>query len=316
VMGDALNSPYGDEFTIGASLRLGTRGVVRADIVHREYGDFYVSETVPDRWVQIPNSTSYLDESHYVNHDSGLKREYNGLQTRFDYRLGDRWNFGASYTYSKTEGNLDGENVSRGPTPTGFLDYQEYFDPEWSSPMGYLASDIRHKFRGWFVWDAISTSRNNLSLSLLQSFWSGAPHSATGAVATVGIVGDPADLGYAGNPGDQTYFFSDRGAFRFDNIYRTDIALNYSFFISLGGGQLELFLQPEVQNVFNQQGQIDGNSTEYTAINDGSLEAFDPWTETPIEGTHWRRDDEWGQAEDDADYQDPRTFRISVGVRF
>jgi outer membrane receptor protein involved in Fe transport len=316
VMDETLNSPYGDEYTIGASLRLGTRGVLRADLVHREYGSFYVSETIPNRWVGVPNSDSYLDQSHYVNHDDGLERKYDALQTRFDYRLGARWNFGASYTYSKTEGNLDGENVSRGPTPSGFLDYTEYWDPEWSAPIGNLASDVRHKFRGWAVWDAISTSRHNLSLSVLQSFWSGSPHSATGNVATVGIVGDPADLGYAGNPGDQLYYFSDRGEFRFDNIYRTDLALNYSFFIPVGGAQLEMFIQPEVQNVFNESGQVSGNSTEYTAINDASLETFNPWTETPVEGVHWRRADNWGEAEDDTDYQLPRTFRVSVGIRF
>ncbi|MBD3852308.1 MAG: TonB-dependent receptor [Acidobacteria bacterium] len=316
VMGGALNSPYGDEFTIGASLRLGTRGVVRADLVHRQYGDFYVSEIVPDRWVQVPTTTTFLDEAHYVNYDSGLSREYNAVQSRFDYRLGDRWNFGASYTYSKTEGNLDGEVVSAGPVATGFLEYQEYREPEWNAPVGYLASDIRHKFRGWVVWDVISSTHNNLSLSLLQNFWSGSPHSAAAAIDTVGYVGDPADLGYAGNPGTQTYFFSDRGAFRFDNVSRTDLALNYSFFINIGGGQLELFLQPEVQNVFNEQAVVTGNSTELTSRNDSSLEAFDPWTETPVEGTHWRKGDDWGQAEDDGDYQLPRTYRVSVGIRF
>jgi len=315
-MGDALNSPYGDEFTIGASLRLGTRGVVRADLVHRRYGSFYVSEIVPNRWVANPSTGELYDEAHYVNYDDGLKREYNALQTRFDYRLGSRWNFGATYTYSKTEGNLDGEVVSRGPAPTGFLEYEEYWDPEWSSPMGSLASDQTHKFRGWVVWDAISTSRHNLSLSLLQSFWSGSPHSAFGNVATTGIVGDPADLGYVGQPGFQTYYFSDRGAFTFDDTTRTDLAINYSFFIPIGGSQVEFFVQPEVQNVFNEQAVITGNSTEYTAINDPSLEAFDPWTDTPVEGVHWRRHDEWGQAEDDGDYQLPRTFRVSVGIRF
>jgi outer membrane receptor protein involved in Fe transport len=316
VMSDTLNSPYGDEFTIGASLRLGNRGVVRADLVHRRYGSFYVSEIVPNRWVENPETGELFDQAEYVNYDNGLERKYNGLQTRFEYRLGERWNFGASYTYSKTEGNLDGEVVSRGPAPTAFLEYQEYWDPAWSAPIGYLATDIRHKFRGWAVWDAISTNRHNLSLSLLQSFWSGSPHSATGNVATVGIVGDPADLGYVGNPGYQTYYFSDRGAFRFDNVTRTDLALNYSFFVNIGGGQLEFFVQPEVQNVFNEHAVIDGNSVEYTAINDPDLEPFNPWTETPIEGVNWRKDDEWGQPEDEDDYQLPRTFRVSVGIRF
>jgi outer membrane receptor protein involved in Fe transport len=316
VMSGALNSPYGDEYTIGASLRLGTRGVVRADIVHREYGDFYVSEIVPNRWVENPTTGELYDQAQYVNYDSGVKREYNGLQTRFDYRIGSRWNFGATYTYSKTEGNLDGEVVSRGPTPSSFLQYQEYKDPAWNAPMGYLASDLTHKFRGWVVWDAISNSRHNLSLSMLQNFWSGVPHSEAANISTVGYVGPPADLGYVNNPGNQTYFFSGRGAYRLDNIYRTDLAINYSFFVPIGGSQLEFFIQPEVQNVFNQQGLVDANSTELTALNDPNLETFNPFTETPVEGVHWRRGDDWGQAEDDTDYQLPRTFRVSIGIRF
>jgi len=71
-----------------------------------------------------------------------------------------------------------------------------------------------------------------------------------------------------------------------------------------------------VQNVFNQQAVVTGNSTELTALNSSSLETFNPFTETPVEGVHWRKGDDWGQAEDDTDYQLPRTFRVSVGIRF
>ena len=315
-MSDTLNSPYGDEFTVGASLRLGTRGVVRADLVHREYGDFYASEIVPNRSVQIPNTNTFIDQALYVNYDAGLTRKYNALQSRFDYRLGSRWNFGATYTYSKTEGNLNGENTSSGPIASQILEYQEYADPVWSAPEGYLGTDSRHKFRGWVVWDAISTTHNNLSVSLLQNFWSGTPYSAVGSVSTVGIVGDPADFGYAGNPGFQTYFFSDRGAFRFDNVSRTDIALNYSFFINIGGGQLEVFLQPEVLNVFNQQAVLGGETKVFDATNSSSMEAFNPFTETPVEGVHWRKGDEFGEAQGTGDYQNPREIRFSVGIRF
>jgi hypothetical protein len=166
------------------------------------------------------------------------------------------------------------------------------------------------------VWDAISTSHHNLSLSLLQSYWSGSPHSEAGSVATAPYVGSPADLGYISSPDPQTYFFSGRGAYTFDAISRTDLALNYSFFINIGGGQLEMFLQPEVQNVFNQNAVVSGNSTELTNWNDPSLEAFNPFTDTPVEGTHWRRGDEWGQPQDENDYQLPRTYRVSVGLRF
>jgi hypothetical protein len=310
----SLRSPYGDEFTLGASWRLGSRGVLRADIVHREFGDFYASEIVPDRYV-IDDMAGPIDVAHYVNNDTDLKREYNALMTRFDYRLGSRWSFGASYTYSKSEGNWDGETGGSGPVPSGIMEYQEYKENSWYAPEGYLGVDQRHKFRGYVVWDMISSTHHNLSLSLLQNFWSGEAYSAAGDVNSVPFVGDPADLGYVGNPDIQTYFFSDRGEFRWDDISRTDLALNYSFFINLGGGQLELFLQPEVLNVFNEQGQDGGNTHVLDATNSG-LATFNPFTETPVEGVHWDKGPSFGEPEDSGDYQAPRTFRFSVGLRF
>ena len=127
-------------------------------------------------------------------------------------------------------------------------------------PMGLLSTDQTHKFNAYVSWDAIASSRHNLNISLLQSFLSGTPYSATQTFSTVPYVGDPADLGYLGtNLAAQTYYFSDRGAFRTDNVTRTDIAINYSFFVNIGGGQLEIFLQPEVTNLFNENGVIDGN---------------------------------------------------------
>ncbi|MFV2071993.1 MAG: carboxypeptidase regulatory-like domain-containing protein [Thermoanaerobaculales bacterium] len=310
-----LSSPYGDEFTLGASYRLGTRGVLRADLVRREYGSFYASEIVPNRSVQIPNTESYIDQALYVNYDAGLTRKYSALQTRFDYRIGSRWSFGATYTYSKAEGNFNGETGGSGPVPSGILEYQEYKESSWNTPNGWLSIDQRHKFRGWVVWDVIASTHHNLSVSLLQSFWSGSPYSATGDVDTVPVVGDPDSFGYAGNPGYQTYFFSKRGEFRWDDVTSTDLAINYSFFINIGGGQLEIFLQPEVLNVFNESAVIDGNTSVDDATNSG-MATFDPFSETPVEGTNWAKGDEFGNPEGPNDYQRPRTFRFSVGIRF
>jgi hypothetical protein len=43
---------------------------------------------------------------------------------------------------------------------------------------------------------------------------------------------------------------------------------------------------------------------------------FNPFTETPVEGTDWRRNSNFGQAANNLDFQTPRTFRFSVGFRF
>jgi len=203
-----------------------------------------------------------------------------------------------------------------GPVPGGIFEYREYKEASWYMPNGLLSLDQTHKFRAWVVWDAIATNHHNLSLSLLQSFLSGTPYGANALVDTVPYVGDPADLGYVGSVKPQRYYFTDRGAFRTESVTRTDIALNYSFFINIGGGQLELFLQPEVINVFNEHAIVDPNTIALAARNDGSLETFNPFNETPVEGTHWRKSDAWGTAESEGAYQQPRTFRLSLGLRF
>jgi hypothetical protein len=267
--------------------------------------------------VEVPNSGgAVVDDEVYINDDSIYSRKYDAIMARFDYRIGSRWNLGANYTWSEAQGNFAGETFDSGPVPGGFFQYTEYKEASWNVPNGLLAIDQTHKFRAWLVWDVIASSRNNLSLSVLQNFFSGTPYSAFGKVDVVEFVGDPADLGYVGWPAAPNYYFSDRGAFRTENVTRTDLAINYSFFINLGGGQLELFLQPEVTNVFNEQAVVAPNNTTLTARNDGSLEVFNPFTETPVEGTHWRKGDSWGEAQSEGAYQLPRTFRISFGLRF
>ena len=316
-VGENLRAPYGDEFTVGASFRLGNRGVVRADYVHRQYGSFYASEITPGNPVEVPNSGgAVVDDEVYINDDSVYERKYDAIMARFDYRIGSRLSLGANYTWSEATGNFAGETYDSGPVPGGFFQYQEYREQSWNVPVGLLEIDQTHKFRAWVVWDAIATNHHNLSLSLLQSFFSGTPYSAFGKVDVVEYVGDPADLGYYGWPAAPNYYFSDRGAFRTENVSTTDIALNYSFFINIGGGQLEFFLQPEVTNVFNEQAVINPNTTVYTARNDASLEPFDPFTETPQRGVHWDYGPSFGEAQAEEDYQDARIFRLSVGLRF
>ena len=150
-------------------------------------------------------------------------------------------------------------------------------------------------------------------LSWLENYWSGTPYSADQLVSVSPYVENP---GYLNPPSTNTYYFSGRGAFTTDEIHRSDLSINYSFFANLFGTDLEVFIQPEVLNVFDEEAAVSVDDTVYSAYNDSNLESFDPFTETPVEGVHWRKGEDFGQAVTEDDYQTPRTFRVSLGIRF
>lgn len=44
--------------------------------------------------------------------------------------------------------------------------------------------------------------------------------------------------------------------------------------------------------------------------------AFNPFTETPVEGVHWRKGPEFGKPDGVRAYQIPRTYSFGAGFRF
>ena len=46
------------------------------------------------------------------------------------------------------------------------------------------------------------------------------------------------------------------------------------------------------------------------------LQRFNPFTEAPVEGTHFLKGPNFGKAARESDFQTPRTYRVSVGLRF
>jgi len=194
----------------------------------------------------------------------------------------------------------------------------EYKDPAWVAPRGDLVQDQRHKLNAWAIWEAISTRRHNLSVSVMESFTSGTPYGAAAIIdnglglATVG------DIGYITPPTNFLYYFTNRDAYRTDDITRTDLSVNYSFFIPAGNGSVELYIQPEVLNLFNESGAINVDKTVYSSWSapPGMLQIFNPLTDTPVEGVNWVKSPTFGQPIREEPLQQPRTIRFSVGVRF
>ena len=67
-----------------------------------------------------------------------------------------------------------------------------------------------------------------------------------------------------------------------------------------------------------------GGGTDLAKINKGvltnattpTLQPFNPFTETPVEGVNWAKRPNFGTQVDQFSWTSPRTFRFSLGVRF
>ncbi len=314
----SLISPSVDEMTVGAGFQLGPTGFFRADYIHRKWNDFFV--TVANREIGTITAPTGTFQLKLTENTDALTREYDALQFQLAYRIFQRLNLGANYTWSETVGNQVGQTGGSGPiadeTSAPFA-YPELKQFAQFNPTGFLPQDQTHKVRAWLSWDQ-PTPIGNFNFSVLQRFDSGTPYSAVGTINVRPYV-DPAILAeYRQVPSGINYYFSERGEFRWDDVMATDLALNYQLPIQ----RLGLFVAADLINAFNTDAVTGGNTAVLTASQDASLKPFNPFTETPVEGVHWRRGSNFGKATNPTTpgaaghYALPRTFRVSLGLRF
>ena len=302
------------EYSAGAGIAPGASGFLRADFLYREYRDPYSSRIDLSTGQSQPVFGSVHDMALVGNSDRfGLR--YTAVQTQFSWRLATSLQAAGSYTWSRLTGNFRGEGPAASALPIQVEQYPEYREESWSFPTGYLsgrgqpepAADQRHRARIWLVYH-LPAQWGALDAAVLESYDSGVPYEAVGLI-------DPRYVenpGYAEPPRQVNYFFTKPGSFRTDDITRTDLAVTCTIRLFRSA---ELFVRPEVLNLFNEKGVVAVNSTVLTAQNSG-LQKFNPFTEKPVRGVHYDLDPTFGKPTNSADYQLPRTFRVSAGVRF
>ncbi|HKC11348.1 MAG TPA: hypothetical protein VKI41_04755, partial [Vicinamibacteria bacterium] len=324
-----LKSPNSRDITLGLTRRLGTRGSVRVDGVYRKFHDFYVT--------QIDQSTGRVSDQFGKQFDLGivgntdaLERTYKGLNFQVSYRATGRLGLGGNYTLSHLTGNYEGETGPSGPVTSGLLSYPQYFDRTWNSPLGDLNGDVRHRARAWATWDVpVPAALGSLNLGLLQYYSSGTPYGAVATIDTRRYVQNP---GFLTPPSQESYYFTARDAFHMDDLWRTDLAMNYAH--KLGYKKAELFFRGTVVNIANRQGLTNfyggvngildagcgtGGCIDTTVLvnrTSASLAPFNPFTDTPVEGVNWRKAASFGKPTSRYAYQTPRTYEFSVGLRF
>ncbi|HEU4521469.1 MAG TPA: TonB-dependent receptor [Thermoanaerobaculia bacterium] len=333
----SIASPSMDEITIGYGTSFAGSAYVRGDYIMRNWKNFYQNLLTLDTG---RTADGRGDRSLMRNTDE-LEREYRGLHVQAGWRP-SRYNVGGSYTYATLRGNDASEASATATSPNTTLQgwYPEYLGYERRMPVGSLDGDIRHRLKAWGGVNFGIGAAGRVNVSVLHTYVSGAAFGALGTIDASGITtpfeGRPVNPGYAvtsaGIPsrlGDQhDFWFTDRDAFRTEAFNSTDVALNYR----LPLWQMEFFAQADLLNVFNDAAVISPSVTIQTRRSAGAssgLSAFNPFTASTIEcpqgaeaaecaalGAHWQKGPQFGQPTGPSSYQDPRTYRFSVGLRF
>jgi hypothetical protein len=336
---NGLASPNVLAYAFGASRQIGNRAVVRADYSFRDYKDFY-SQRIDRSTGTVLDSFGNLADLSIVENTNDLKRRYSGVTISANYRFSARTNIGGNYTLSRLWGNFDGENVASGPLTSNDFQYPEYRQASWYTPDGDLGADQRHRSTMFLNYGVPKIE--GLILSVLEDLASGLPYGAVGTVdarSFVAVSNPAAAAAYATPQGDssETYYFTARDAFRTAASRRTDFAANYSRGVGAGSRKATFFVQAQLLNVFNQQelcgcggtvfqnggnGQLNviqgasAGESVLTSLNTASLQTFNPLTTTPVQGTNWNYNANFGTPKNRFAFTSPRAFRLTFGVRF
>jgi hypothetical protein len=300
------------EVTAGLARQLGSKGTARVDFVYRKFGDIYGNFLDMTTGV-VADSTGRQYNLTVVNNTDTVERDYKGLSAQLSYQIRRDLQLSASWMLSYSRGSVEGENATDVVVRAIADTYPEYREADWNYPIGYLNGDQRHKVRVWGTYDLPAPAAlGRIAVGFMQRYDSGLGYDLNMNIDSRPYVTNP---GYITPPSTVTYYVSERGEFRFNGVWRTDLSLSWNLGVPKLG-KTQVFMRAVVNNVFNNQ-TIDGfNTTILGRTNDPTLAAFNPFTETPVEDVHWKKGPAFGQPTSPSSYQSPRDFNISVGVRF
>jgi hypothetical protein len=155
-----------------------------------------------------------------------------------------------------------------------------------------------------------------VTMGALFSVDSGTPYGAAGLIDPSSYV---TGTSYITPVTSAAYYFTARDAFHTPTSSRTDLAMTYEYRFG-GARRVALFAKGEVMNLFDQSKLVNGfllDQSVLTASNAPTqFQRFNPFLDTPVEGTNWGYGPKFGQAVSRFAYQPPRAIRFALGVRF
>ena len=308
--GDGLSSAVSREFTASIGRKLGDAGSAKAAFVRRK-----LTGIVED-FINLSTGSSSVERdgveygpfvnSVYRNTEEAI-RNYQALVFQGNYRFTPKWSVSGHWTVQlKNEGNFEGEAANQPAITSSIGDYPEILVAERHFPTGRLASFQRNKVRLWTIYSLGLGWLGTADASMMYRFDSPLHYSlVTAGDDEITAIQEDLAAGYANLPANQTVYFGERGSEEFASSHLFDVAVNYAIPVFRS---LRPWLKFEMLNVFNNDTLVSWNTDV----------AQDPDSPTDRLGLHtgYTRGPSFGQAEQNDDYPIPRTFRVSLGLRF
>jgi hypothetical protein len=312
-----LRTPVTREFTVSAGGQFTNQAYAAVTYINRKVRNFIDRFTTFDQGqtdvVVDGNDFGFFDNSQFRNSELPSRR-YQAIAFQSRYAMGGRFFADLSYTYMfQFEGNYEGEGVNQPASTPDLGSFPEILVPARNNPIGNLNGFQRHKLRLLTNYN-LPTAFGNFGFGLVYRFDSGTPYSFVANGQPLSDIQAARDPGYALPPSSQSIYFGARGSQTFPSRSAFDIALNYDIPIYK---IISPWVKATVTNVFN---------THYrTGFNTGVIPCSAPdqpgcGGAAPVDAdglpTTFVPSSSFGTARSNADFQTPRRFILSAGLRF
>lgn len=319
-----LNVPYADDLNLSVRKALpNNSGAVTLTYTDREFNDLIddfiggVCTLHSLDFGECPNgdTTTIFDPAGGVlatvdtvvfANNPDARRQYEAITATFNYRPSSRWGIGGNWTTSETSGNYQGEDRNQPASGSILGDFVTSRPEANAAPDGLLNEDIEHRVAAWGTY-ALDAGYGDVVLGGVFRFQSGNRWSKTAAVP---FSDDPLFLTETG--GTYTHFFDGRGEEQFDDWWRFDLSARYEFPLFQ---QLAAWVKVDALNVLDNDDLI-GFRTTASAVDQNGTLVWQPAGTCGLNDTPSSTCSSFGRIRNENDYQLPRTFLATIGLRF
>lgn len=303
-------SALAEEWTFSVAGMLGSNAHGKITWMTREWSSFLENFTLVENGTTeiIYEGRSFGIFDNIVNGNTDdLTREYEAILAQGRWSPFDWWTIDANWTHElRNHGNAEGEAVNQPGVSSIFGDYPEIYAYERSLPSGRLSGYQENRVRLFNTFNVGLGSFGRLDLGVIYSYDS--PLTFSYSVAGVPLTDvqkarTPAE--YRRPPTSQTIFFGERGRGEFESVNTFDLSLMYSLPVF---GIVEPWIKFTAFNATNEDALVTFDTTVSADANGPKDEHGLPLNFIP--GARF------GQATSANNYQIPRTYAVSAGIRF